>query len=126
LIDEGQAIVRRCLRRNQPGPYQLQAAINAVHADATTFEESDWQQIVALYDRLLELAPTPSSPSIVRSRSASATGRPPPSSWSRSSSWRAISRFTPRGLTCCGDSGERGGGGRVRAGGGAGADRGGA
>jgi RNA polymerase sigma-70 factor (ECF subfamily) len=59
LIDEGQAIVRRCLRRNQPGPYQLQAAINAIHADATTFEESDWQQIVALYDRLLELAPTP-------------------------------------------------------------------
>ena len=59
LIDEGQAIVRRCLRRNHPGPYQLQAAINAVHADATTFEETDWQQIVALYDRLLELAPTP-------------------------------------------------------------------
>jgi RNA polymerase sigma-70 factor, ECF subfamily len=59
LIDDGQAIVRRCLRRNQPGPYQVQAAINAVHADATTFEETDWQQIVALYDRLLELAPTP-------------------------------------------------------------------
>jgi RNA polymerase sigma-70 factor, ECF subfamily len=59
LIDEGQAIVRRCLRRNHPGPYQLQAAINAVHADATTFEETDWQQIVALYDRLLEFAPTP-------------------------------------------------------------------
>jgi RNA polymerase sigma-70 factor (ECF subfamily) len=57
-IDEGQAIVRSCLRRNQPGPYQLQAAINAVHADATTFEETDWQQIVALYDRLLEIAPT--------------------------------------------------------------------
>jgi RNA polymerase sigma-70 factor (ECF subfamily) len=59
LIDEGQAIVRRRLRRNQPGPYQLQAAIGAVHADATTFEETDWSQIVALYDRLLELAPTP-------------------------------------------------------------------
>jgi RNA polymerase sigma-70 factor (ECF subfamily) len=59
LIEEGQAIVRRCLRRNQPGPYQLQAAINAVHADAATIEETDWSQIVALYDQLLEVAPTP-------------------------------------------------------------------
>jgi RNA polymerase sigma-70 factor, ECF subfamily len=59
LIDEGQAIVRRCLRRNQPGAYQLQAAINAVHADAATIEQTDWAQIVALYDQLLALAPTP-------------------------------------------------------------------
>src|SRR5919204_862032 len=59
LIQEGQAIVRRCLRRNQPGVYQLQAAINAVHADAPTVEETDWSQIVALYDRLLAVAPTP-------------------------------------------------------------------
>src|SRR5207302_8750360 len=59
MIDEGLAIVRRCLRRNQVGPYQLQAAINAVHADAATFEETDWSQIVALYDQLLEVAPTP-------------------------------------------------------------------
>jgi RNA polymerase sigma-70 factor, ECF subfamily len=59
LIDEGQAIVRRCLRRNQPGSYQLQAAINAVHADAATFEHTDWSQIVALYDQLLAIAPTP-------------------------------------------------------------------
>jgi RNA polymerase sigma-70 factor (ECF subfamily) len=59
LIEEGQAIVRRCLRRNQPGPYQLQAAINAVHADPPTLEETDWSQIVALYDQLLALAPTP-------------------------------------------------------------------
>ena len=59
LTEEGQAIVRRCLRRNQPGPYQLQAAINAVHADAATIEETDWSQIVALYDQLLGLAPTP-------------------------------------------------------------------
>jgi RNA polymerase sigma-70 factor, ECF subfamily len=59
LIAEGQAIVRRCLRRNQPGPYQLQAAINAVHADAPTLEETDWSQIVALYDQLLAVAPTP-------------------------------------------------------------------
>jgi RNA polymerase sigma-70 factor (ECF subfamily) len=59
LIDEGQAIVRRCLRHNQPGPYQLQAAINAVHADAATLEQTDWSQIVALYDLLLAVAPTP-------------------------------------------------------------------
>jgi RNA polymerase sigma-70 factor (ECF subfamily) len=59
LIEEGQAIVRRCLRRNQPGAYQLQAAINAVHADAATIEQTDWSQIVALYDQLLALAPTP-------------------------------------------------------------------
>jgi RNA polymerase sigma-70 factor (ECF subfamily) len=59
LIEEGHAIVRRCLRRNQPGPYQLQAAINAVHADAPTFEATDWSQIVALYDQLLAVAPTP-------------------------------------------------------------------
>jgi RNA polymerase sigma-70 factor, ECF subfamily len=59
LISEGQAILRRCLRRNQPGPYQLQAAINAVHADAPTVEETDWPLIVALYDQLLAVAPTP-------------------------------------------------------------------
>ena len=59
LIQEGHAIVRRCLRRNQPGLYQLQAAINAVHADAATLEETDWSQIVALYDQLLAVAPTP-------------------------------------------------------------------
>jgi RNA polymerase sigma-70 factor (ECF subfamily) len=59
LIEDGQAIVRRCLRRNQPGPYQLQAAINAVHADAPTIEQTDWPQILALYDQLLAVAPTP-------------------------------------------------------------------
>jgi len=58
-VDEGLEIVRWCLRRNQPGPYQLQAAINAVHADAASAEETDWSQIVALYDQLLETAPTP-------------------------------------------------------------------
>lgn len=59
LIEEGQAIVRRCLHRNQPGPYQIQAAINAVHADAETFVQTDWQQVVALYDELHAIAPTP-------------------------------------------------------------------
>jgi RNA polymerase sigma-70 factor (ECF subfamily) len=59
LIDEGQAIVRRCVQRNQPGAYQFQAAINAVHADAATAGQTDWPQIVALYDQLLAVAPTP-------------------------------------------------------------------
>jgi RNA polymerase sigma-70 factor (ECF subfamily) len=59
MIDEGQAIVRATLRRNQPGPYQLQAAINAVHADADSVEATDWSQIVALYDQLLTVASTP-------------------------------------------------------------------
>jgi RNA polymerase sigma-70 factor (ECF subfamily) len=59
LIAEGQALVRACLRRNQPGPYQIQAAINAVHSDAPTAEETDWHQIVQLYDQLVALSPTP-------------------------------------------------------------------
>ncbi len=58
LIEEGQAIVRRCLRRNEPGAYQLQAAINAVHAEALTMEETDWFQIVALYDQLFAISHT--------------------------------------------------------------------
>ena len=59
LIAEGQAIVRACLRRNQPGPYQIQAAINAVHSDAATAAETDWRQILQLYDQLLAVAQTP-------------------------------------------------------------------
>jgi RNA polymerase sigma-70 factor, ECF subfamily len=59
LTDEGQTLVRRCLRRNRPGPYQLQAAINAVHADAASAEATDWPQILQLYDHLLALDPTP-------------------------------------------------------------------
>jgi RNA polymerase sigma-70 factor, ECF subfamily len=58
LIVEGHAIVRTCLRRNQPGPYQVQAAINAVHADAVSMDATDWRQILALYDQLLALWPT--------------------------------------------------------------------
>jgi RNA polymerase sigma-70 factor (ECF subfamily) len=58
-IDEGQQIVRWCLARNQPGPYQLQAAIAAVHTDAASAQATDWSQILALYDQLLEMAPTP-------------------------------------------------------------------
>ena len=59
LIAEGQELVRACLRRNRPGPYQLQAAIAAVHSDAATAADTDWRQIVALYDQLLAVLPTP-------------------------------------------------------------------
>jgi RNA polymerase sigma-70 factor (ECF subfamily) len=59
LIAEGQALVRRCLRLDRPGPYQLQAAINAVHSDAPSAPETDWRQIVLLYDQLLAVTPTP-------------------------------------------------------------------
>ena len=59
LIAEGQTLVRRCLDLNRPGPYQLQAAINAVHADAVSAAGTDWGQILQLYDRLLALTPTP-------------------------------------------------------------------
>ena len=59
MIAEGQAIVLACLRRNQPGPYQIQAAINAVHSDAAVATDTDWGQIVQLYDQLLACAPSP-------------------------------------------------------------------
>jgi RNA polymerase sigma-70 factor (ECF subfamily) len=59
LIAEGQALVRRCLARNQPGPYQVQAAIAAVHSDAKTAADTDWRQILALYDQLMAIAPSP-------------------------------------------------------------------
>jgi len=59
LIAEGQSIVRRCLRRNQPGPYQVQAAINAVHSDAPDAAATDWWQILQLYNQLQSLTPSP-------------------------------------------------------------------
>jgi RNA polymerase sigma-70 factor (ECF subfamily) len=59
LISQGQSLVRECLRANLPGPYQIQAAINAVHADAETYEQTDWPQILALYDQLYAVSPSP-------------------------------------------------------------------
>jgi RNA polymerase sigma-70 factor, ECF subfamily len=59
LIAEGQTLVRRCLTRNQPGPYQVQAAINAVHSDARVASETDWKQILRLYDQLLSMTKSP-------------------------------------------------------------------
>ncbi|MDC2954628.1 RNA polymerase sigma factor [Streptomyces gilvifuscus] len=59
LIAEGQSLVRRCLRRNRPGPYQIQAAIQAVHSDASHARATDWGQITQLYDQLMAVAPSP-------------------------------------------------------------------
>ena len=59
LIAEGQSLVRACLARNEPGPYQIQAAINAVHSDADSAADTDWRQILALYDQLMTVAPGP-------------------------------------------------------------------
>jgi RNA polymerase sigma-70 factor (ECF subfamily) len=59
LMEEGQTLVRECLRRNRPGPYQIQAAINAVHSDAPDAPSTDWRQILQLYDQLLVACPTP-------------------------------------------------------------------
>jgi RNA polymerase sigma-70 factor (ECF subfamily) len=59
LLDEGQSLVSECLRANLPGPYQIQAAINAVHAEARTYARTDWAQILALYDQLYAVNPSP-------------------------------------------------------------------
>jgi hypothetical protein len=94
LIEEGQAIVRQCLRHNQPGAYQPQAAINAVHADAPTVEETDWSQIVTLYDQLLAVAPTP----VVALNRAIAIGEAPRR---RSSWWTNWTSTTTSTLASC-------------------------
>ena len=59
LIAEGHDIVRGCLRRGRPGRYQILAAVNAVHTDAASVEQTDWRQIVMLYDQLFAVDPTP-------------------------------------------------------------------
>jgi RNA polymerase sigma-70 factor (ECF subfamily) len=59
LLTEGQAIVRACVQRGRPGPYQIQAAINAVHTVAPSFDSTDWHAILTLYDQLYALTPTP-------------------------------------------------------------------
>lgn len=59
ITEEGSAIVRTCIRHNRPGPFQLQAAIQAAHCNADSFQATDWRQIVRIYDRLYHLMPTP-------------------------------------------------------------------
>ena len=58
-LEEGRALMRDCLAQNRPGPYQLQAAINAVHSDASSAARTDWRQILELYDQLMVIAPSP-------------------------------------------------------------------
>jgi RNA polymerase sigma-70 factor, ECF subfamily len=59
MIAEGHALVRECLAAGRPGRYQVMAAIGAVHTDAATAAETDWRAVVALYDQLLRLDPSP-------------------------------------------------------------------
>jgi RNA polymerase sigma-70 factor (ECF subfamily) len=59
LITEGHGLVRECLAINRPGRYQILAAINAVHTDAPTASDTDWSQVVALYDQLTRIDPSP-------------------------------------------------------------------
>src|SRR6202034_748584 len=59
LIAEGQAIVRACVQGDRPGPYQIQAAINAVHCVAPSFDRTDWHAILTLYEQLYAFTPTP-------------------------------------------------------------------
>lgn len=58
-IEEGITILEKALNMRQPGFYQIQAAISAVHAEATRYEDTDWPQVIALYDELLKLSASP-------------------------------------------------------------------
>ena len=104
LIDEGHELVRACLRRNQPGPFQIQAAIAAVHADAPSAEATDWSQIVALYDQLYALPPERRGGAEQGDRRRRAPWtRPrvsPRSTRSTPSPSMTTSRTTPPGLIC--------------------------
>ena len=100
LVAEGQGLVRTCLRRGTPGPYQLQAAVNAVHSDAETAADTDWRQVVVLYDHLLALQPSPVVALTARSRWPSSTDRWPGwRSWT-SSTWGRTGLSTSRGRSC--------------------------
>ena len=100
LLDEGQDLVRACPRRNMPGPYQIQAAINAVHSDAAAAEETDWGQILQLYDQLLAHALTP----LVELNRAVAPAEVegPTPGWPSSTGWTraTTTSSTPPGATC--------------------------
>ncbi|MCU1378888.1 MAG: putative polymerase, sigma-24 subunit, subfamily [Acidimicrobiales bacterium] len=106
LIAEGHAIVRACLRRNLPGPYQIQAAIAAVHSDAPRSPDTDWGQIVALYDQLVAVNP---SPVVALNRAIAVAERDGPlSALACSTAWPPTSTIatssTPPGPTCSTDS----------------------
>lgn len=78
-IAEGRAALERALKMNHPGPYQIQAAISALHAEAAPYEETDWEQIAALYQALYEHHPSP----VVRLNHAAARSmaRGPDAAW---------------------------------------------
>ena len=59
MIREGTELLEQALRLRRAGPYQVQAAIAAIHANAATPEETDWTEIAALYKKLLEIMPSP-------------------------------------------------------------------
>lgn len=101
LVEEGHWLVRACLSRNMPGPYQIQAAINAVHADAPTVAETDWREILALYDQLMAHALTSgggAQPSRRLGRGPRPRGGPWP--WSTTLTCPGTTCSTPLGPTC--------------------------
>ena len=106
LLAEGHALVRARLTAvaaggAAPGRFQLLAAINAVHTSVRDVRDTDWSQVVALYDRLVRLDPSPSSRSTGRSRSPSSTARRWRWRWSTGCRSTATTRSTPPGPTCC-------------------------
>ncbi|HKM69546.1 MAG TPA: DUF6596 domain-containing protein [Stellaceae bacterium] len=105
---EGSALIDETLRIGRIGPYQLQAAIAAVHAEAENPAETDWAQIAALYDELAHINPTPvvllngavaigMSEGPARRSARSRSSEPPEHSTS-------ITSLMPRAPTCCADS----------------------
>ena len=98
FVAEGQGLVRRCLRRDAPGPYQIQAAIAAVHSDAADAASTDWGQVVALYDQLLAVAPS----SVVRLHRAVAVAEVdgPLRGWRSSTTWPLTSTTTTCSTRC--------------------------
>ncbi len=108
LIAEGQDLVRRCIRRGQPGPYQLQAAIAAVHSDAATAADTDWRADRAALrpaDARSRRARSPRS--TARSPSPRSTGLRPGSRSSTASTSTASACSTRSAPTCCGGSAVR-------------------
>lgn len=104
LIAEGHALVRACLRRDQPGPYQIQAAINAVHADAATARDTDWRQWCGCTTSCWRSGRARSWRSTERSRSPRSTGRRRRSPWSTTSTSTPTTSSTPSAPTCSGGS----------------------
>ena len=106
--------MRACLRRNAPGPFQVQAAINAVHSDAPSAADTDWRQILALYDQLLALTPTPVVALNRAVALAEVDGPAAALAAVDASSSTPTSRSTSPGPTCSASRAPRRGGGRLR------------